>query len=137
MRRVRELWPEDGSCPVRGVLDRIGDTWSLLVVVRLGVEPLRFRELMRQVGGISQRMLTVTLRALERDGLVTRRVIDRTPPGVEYGLSDLGVSLLPAIQNLADWALAHDADIQRSRHAFDLRQEPDPGRLIHRLLHVR
>jgi DNA-binding HxlR family transcriptional regulator len=84
MTRVQELWPEPSGCPVRDVLERVGDTWSLLIVVRLGVAPVRFRELLRQVGSISQRMLTVTLRALERDGLVMRRVIDESPPGVEY-----------------------------------------------------
>jgi DNA-binding HxlR family transcriptional regulator len=133
MTRVQEMWPEPSGCPVRDVLERVGDTWSLLIVVRLGVAPVRFRELLRQVGSISQRMLTVTLRALERDGLVMRRVIDESPPGVEYSLSDLGVTLLPAIQQLADWALRNHAAIRGARSNFDARQQLPSGRTVHKL----
>lgn len=133
MTRVQAMWPEPASCPVRDVLERVGDTWSLLIVVRLGVAPVRFRELLRQVGSISQRMLTVTLRALERDGLVLRRVIDESPPGVEYSLTELGVSLLPAIQQLADWALQNHAAIRDARRRFDARGTPQAGRIVHKL----
>jgi DNA-binding HxlR family transcriptional regulator len=133
MTRVQEMWPEPSGCPVRDVLERVGDTWSLLIVVRLGVAPVRFRELLRQVGSISQRMLTVTLRALERDGLVLRRVIDESPPGVEYSLSELGVTLLPAIQQLADWALQNHAAIRDARSRFDDKQHLPAGRTVHQL----
>jgi DNA-binding HxlR family transcriptional regulator len=133
MTRVQEMWPEPSSCPVRDVLERVGDTWSLLIVVRLGVAPVRFRELLRQVGSISQRMLTVTLRALERDGLVLRRVVDESPPGVEYSLTERGVTLLPAIQQLADWALQNHAAILEARSRFDVRQKATPGRTVHTL----
>ena len=109
-------------CPVREVLDRLGDAWSVLVVLRLGEGPARFNALRRQVGGISQRMLTVTLRSLERDGLVSRRVIPSTPPQVEYALTALGASLSEPIASLTRWAAAHQQDVRRCRAAFDARQ---------------
>lgn len=108
-----------GHCPVRDVLERVGDTWTVLVVLRLGEQPMRFRELLRAVEGISQRMLTVTLRALERDGLVLRRVFDTRPPAVQYRLTARGVSLLEPVTALALWALQNDPGIERSRAAFD------------------
>ena len=111
------------KCAVRDVLDRVGDAWSVLVVLRLGESPRRFNELRRQVGGISQRMLTVTLRHLERDGLVARRVIPHTPPQVEYRLTELGRSLLGAIEILAQWAVAHQPEIQTARDTYDRRRE--------------
>jgi DNA-binding HxlR family transcriptional regulator len=104
---------------VRDVLERVGDTWTVLVVLRLGEQPMRFRELLRAVEGISQRMLTVTLRALERDGLVLRRVFDTRPPAVQYRLTARGVSLLEPVTALALWALQNDPGIERSRAAFD------------------
>jgi DNA-binding HxlR family transcriptional regulator len=109
------------KCAVRDVLDRVGDAWSVLVVLRLGEGPRRFNALRREVGGISQRMLTVTLRHLERDGLVARRVIPHTPPQVEYRLTELGHSLLGAIEILAQWATAHQPRIQAARDAYDRR----------------
>ena len=114
---------EAPKCAIRDVLDRVGDAWSVLVVLRLGESPRRFNELRRQVGGISQRMLTVTLRHLERDGLVARRVIPHTPPQVEYRLTELGRSLLGAIEILAHWATAHQPQIQTARAAYDRRLE--------------
>lgn len=108
-----------GICPVRDVLDRIGDKWSVLVVLRLGRRKERFRSLLRAVDGISQRMLTVTLRALERDGLVHRQVFDTRPPSVEYSLTPLGRSLLGTIDALARWAVDNEASVNAARADFD------------------
>ncbi|TWI57647.1 HxlR family transcriptional regulator [Pseudomonas duriflava] len=108
------------DCPIRDVLDRVGDAWSILAIFKLGQGPLRFNELKRQISGISQRMLTVTLRNLERDGLVCRTVIPMTPPQVEYALTPIGRSLLVPIQALADWAAQSQPIIQQARDAYDL-----------------
>jgi DNA-binding HxlR family transcriptional regulator len=108
-----------GPCPIRQLLDRIGDTWTVLVILKLGVQPLRFRQLLNAVDGISQRMLTVTLRALERDGLVLRTVFDTKPPSVEYRLTDLGKSLLDPITSLTHWALANEHVIANARLTFE------------------
>lgn len=106
-------------CPVRDVLDRLGDAWSVLVILRLGDGPLRFNALKRAVGAISQRMLTVTLRSLERDGLISRTVRPTNPPQVEYALTDLGLSLAGPIGTLADWAVARQGEIGENRRRFD------------------
>ncbi|TBW34390.1 transcriptional regulator [Siculibacillus lacustris] len=111
--------PRAVTCPIRDVLDRLGDSWSVLVVLRLGDGPTRFNALRRAVGAISQRMLTVTLRSLERDGLVTRTVFPTNPPQVEYALSDLGRSLAGPIGGLADWAVANQERIGANRRRFD------------------
>lgn len=105
--------------PVREVLDRLGDAWSVLVILRLGDGAMRFNALRRAVGSISQRMLTVTLRSLERDGLVSRTVHPATPPQVEYALTDLGRSLAGPIGALADWAMTHRETIAAERRRFD------------------
>jgi DNA-binding HxlR family transcriptional regulator len=110
--------PADGFafCPVRDVLDRVGDKWSLLVILYLGsAEQLRFNELRKSVAGISQRMLTVTLRSLEQDGLVTRTVYAEVPPRVEYRLTEVGQSLLSAIIDLGNWAKTHAPIVVRAR----------------------
>jgi DNA-binding HxlR family transcriptional regulator len=96
---------------VRAVLDRIGDTWSVLILLRLGDQPQRFRELHRIITGISTRMLAKTLGDLEADGLVARTVLPTRPPGVEYALTPLGRSLLGPLIHLRDWALAHAAEL--------------------------
>ena len=108
-------------CPVRTVLDRLGDAWSVLVVLNLGAGPMRFNALKRAVAGISQRMLTVTLRSLERDGLVIRTVVPTTPPQVDYRLTELGVSLTGPIRILNDWAITHRDEIATARAAYDAR----------------
>src|SRR6185312_3537266 len=92
---------------ISGVLARVGDKWSILVVSRLGQRTMRFNELRRDIGNISQRMLTLTLRGLERDGLVTRTVFPTVPPRVDYALTTLGRSLLDPVNALSDWALAN------------------------------
>lgn len=113
-------WPDDAPCPVREVLARVGDRWTVLVVLRLGaMGPLRFRELLRAVGGITQRMLTLTLRNAERDGLVSRRVFATRPPTVEYALTPLGESMLVPVRQLAEWAVAHRDAIDAARASFD------------------
>jgi DNA-binding HxlR family transcriptional regulator len=104
---------------VSDVLARVGDKWSVLVVTRLGGGPLRFNELRRTIGGISQRMLTLTLRGLERDGLVTRSVFPTVPPRVEYGLTALGRDLLQPVSALGDWALRNQGKIAKAREQFD------------------
>lgn len=110
------------QCPVRHVLDRLGDAWSFLVVLHLGGGPQRFNALKRRIDGISQRMLTLTLRKLERDGLVSRRVRPTTPPQVEYDLTKLGRSLGAPINALTKWAGDHQTAIDAARAAYDKAQ---------------
>jgi DNA-binding HxlR family transcriptional regulator len=109
---------EFAACPVGDVFRRVGDKWSMLLVVLLGGRPYRYNELHRAIEGISQRMLTRTLRGLETDGLVRREVLPTVPPSVEYSLTPLGRTLLQPLSALADWAVRHEAEINeaRSRH---------------------
>jgi DNA-binding HxlR family transcriptional regulator len=104
---------------ISDVLARIGDKWSVLVVTRLGERPLRFNELRRSIGGISQRMLTLTLRGLERDGLITRTVFPTIPPRVDYALTPLGSDLLNPVSALGEWATRNQVKIARAREQFD------------------
>lgn len=104
---------------VREVLNRVGDKWSVLIVSLLGEQPRRFNELRRMIQGISQRMLTLTLRGLERDGLVSRTIFPTIPPRVEYALTPLGRTLLAPVQALAEWAGEHREEIQKARNVFD------------------
>jgi DNA-binding HxlR family transcriptional regulator len=109
------------KCPVRNILDRFGDKWSLLVIIILGENgTLRFNQLTSIIGDISQKMLTVTLRTLEADGLVTRKVYPEIPPRVEYTLTPTGKELLPHIENLAAWASKNLEKIKEARKIFDL-----------------
>ena len=101
------------------VLARVGDKWSVLVVTRLGAGAMRFNELRRAIGGISQRMLTLTLRGLERDGLVTRTVFRTIPPRVDYALTPLGRDLLQPVSALGEWATRNQGKIARAREKFD------------------
>ncbi len=111
---------ETSDCKaVSGVLARVGDKWSVLIVTRLGAAPKRFNELKREIGGISQRMLTLTLRGLERDGLVTRTVFPTIPPRVDYELTALGRSLLDPVRALGEWALKNIGRIDAARTRFD------------------
>ncbi len=111
------------------ILSRIGDKWTMLVVSMLGNGPMRFNELRREIGGISQRMLTLTLRGLERDGLVTRTVYPTVPPRVDYELTELGETLLEPIVGVAAWARAHGASIAEARAVYDKasKSSPAPG----------
>ncbi len=104
---------------VRDALERIGDKWTLLVVGMLEEKPLRFTALRQAVPGISQRMLTLTLRHLERDGIVSRTAYAEVPPRVEYALTPLGERLLPPVVGLARWALDNETEIQQNRAEFD------------------
>ena len=108
------------ACPaVREVLNRVGDKWSVFVVRLLGNGPMRFSELKRAIEGISQRMLTLTLRNLERDGLVSRTVTPSVPPRVDYALTELGRDLLIPVSALGQWAIEHTPCIEAARARFD------------------
>lgn len=119
----RELSDLDhaAACKARQVLDRIGDKWSLAVIHQIGTSTKRFTQLLRDIHGISQRMLTVTLRGLERDGLVRRTVHPVVPPRVDYELTPMGQTLLRTICPLMDWAYQHSDQIDRARAAYDAR----------------
>ena len=125
-----ERYIAQGSCGViRDTFDRIGDKWSLLVVAHLAEGPLRFGQLLRGIDGISQRMLTLTLRRLERDGLVSRTIHAEIPPRVEYDLTALGLTLVEAVAGLADWAIDHHAEVDASRERYDA-AHPEGARMI-------
>ena len=119
----------EGSCrahgndgrAIRDILARIGDKWSLLVIATLHEGRLRFGELLGHIPGISQRMLTLTVRQLERDGIVTRTVYPEVPPRVEYELTDLGETLFVPARAIADWAVTHHDEIERARAEYDAR----------------
>ncbi|QKT08741.1 helix-turn-helix transcriptional regulator [Gordonia sp. X0973] len=116
------LWdPYVRDCPSRRLLDRIGDRWTVLVIGVLDGGPRRFSEIQAVVDGVSQKMLTQTLRALERDGLVTRTVFPEVPPRVEYELTTTGRSLLEPLRALTEWATANMTVVQASQEAYDRR----------------
>lgn len=105
--------------PVRQILARVGDKWSVLIVMALRDGPRRFNEVKRAIGTISQRMLTLTLRGMERDGLVRRTVFPTIPPRVEYELTDLGHSLRAPIEQLGHWAIENELRISEAQRRFD------------------
>ncbi|MEP7350414.1 MAG: helix-turn-helix domain-containing protein [Sphingorhabdus sp.] len=107
------------NCPIRDVLDRIGSKWASLIICMLEQSPKRFNELGRMIPDVSKRMLTRTLRELERDGIVVRTVLPTTPVAVQYALSELGHSVLPLIWKLIDWAQESHDDIRIARRKFD------------------
>ncbi|MEO1748830.1 MAG: helix-turn-helix domain-containing protein [Pseudomonadota bacterium] len=108
-------------CPVRHVMDQIGDKWSILVLTGLKLNSMRFSELKRAIPDVSQRMLTKTLRSLERDGLVDRKVTPTTPPRVDYSLTELGQSLVKVLEPVAAWALEQRGEVAKSRAIFDIK----------------
>ncbi len=118
-----ELQPNvySGDCPTRQALDRIADKWSTLVIGLLEDGPRRFSDLQRGIGGISQKMLTQTLRSLERDGLVSRTVYPEVPPRVEYELTELGLTLCEPIAAIRRWAEEHIEAVIRAQVAYDER----------------
>lgn len=118
--------PEHPDCGIREVLDRVGDKWSVLVIVELSNGPRRFRQLQRAVDGISQRMLTLTVRRLERDGLVLRTVYPTVPAQVDYRLTETGASLTHLVKALAEWSLENRDTIARARQTYD-QEHPDNG----------
>lgn len=109
------------GCRIREILERVGDKWSLQVIFHLGPGPQRFTALKRSIDGVSQRMLTVTLRGLERDGIVSRTMYPVVPPRVEYALTPLGATLLDAVGAIVSWADAHLAEVDAAREAYDAR----------------
>jgi DNA-binding HxlR family transcriptional regulator len=109
----------NSRCPTRVVLDRIADKWTVLTIRRLAHGTLRFAQLRRSIDGISQKVLTNTLRGLERDGIVTRRIYASVPPRVEYTLTDLGRSLCGLVEGICGWAEAHIEQVQEARAAYD------------------
>lgn len=116
--------PDAGApCPTRDVLNRIGDAWSVLVVINLEHGACRFNQLRRQIRLITQRMLTVTLRHLERDGIVERQVFPTNPPQVLYSLTPLGRSLAEVVGILSEWAFANAGAIEEARRRFDERAD--------------
>ncbi len=125
-----ELEHTPANCHAREMLARVGDKWSVYVIHVLGdAGTLRFNELRGRVAGISQRMLTVTLRGMERDGLVTRKVYPEVPPRVEYALTRLGRTLRQLVRGLVDWSGAHLKEVDAARAAYDARN-PRPTKPI-------
>ena len=126
------LDPQSSDCrAVSSVLARVGDKWTVLIVALLGDGPKRFNEIKRMVGGISQRMLTLTLRGLERDGLVTRTVFPTVPPRVDYELTPLGRSLWEPVEALGAWARGHMVEIEAARERFDGRSKEPAAETAH------
>ncbi len=119
-------FPLVAGCPVRSMLDRVGDKWSVLVVIHLSAGTLRFGALKRTIPEISHRVLASTLRSLERDGLVVRTQYPTIPPQVDYALTSTGRSLLESLGGMVAWAEAQDAAIRAARLAFDARRSPAP-----------
>lgn len=119
--------PSTPNCrTITSILSRVGDKWTMLIVVVLSDGPKRFNEIKRTVGGISQRMLTLTLRGLERDGLVTRTVTPTAPPRVDYELTELGTTLWEVVEPVCTWANDHVTDVLSARMEFD--EESDSRR---------
>lgn len=126
-KRPAELEYTPANCHAREILARVGDKWSVYVIHVLGdARTLRFNELRSQVDGISQRMLTVTLRGLERDGLVARKVYPEVPPRVEYCLTPLGATLRQLVRGLVAWSGAHLTEVDAARAAYDVRNGNHP-----------
>ena len=123
MRDPRPGNPYVADCPTRQLLDRIGDRWTVLIIGALADGPLRYTALAKRIEGVSQKMLTQTLRALERDGLVIRTVLPVIPPHVEYELSPLGSDLLATVSVLERWAINHIDDVESAREDFDARPQ--------------
>ncbi|WP_430260475.1 winged helix-turn-helix transcriptional regulator [Neorhizobium sp. IRS_2294] len=109
----------DENCPSRSLFDNIADKWSMMVLSVLDAGPMRFNGIKRHLGGVTQKALTQCLRRLERNGLISRRVIETSPIGVEYTISPLGCSLLGPFQALHAWTMAHLDAVERARQAFD------------------
>lgn len=118
--------PSENDCRgTREILDRVGDKWSIYIITQLHAGPLRFNTLKREIGIISQRMLTLTLRGLERDGLVTRTQFPTIPPRVDYALTELGQTLLNPVMALVDWAEKNKSTVAAAQQRFD--KNADPG----------
>jgi len=118
LTKIMAEYADPSKCPVRNVLDQLGDKWSVLIITALAERPYRFGELKREIPDISQRMLTQTLRDLQADGLLERTVFPTTPPSVEYKLSPMGRSFLVPLSAMVDWAFANFPAIRESRVEF-------------------
>ena len=118
LSKIMAEYSDPSLCPVRNVLDQLGDKWSVLIITALAERPYRFGELKREIGDISQRMLTQTLRDLQADGMIERTVYPTTPPSVEYKLSPMGHSFLVPLSAMVDWAFAHFPAIREARAEF-------------------
>ncbi|GAB3399043.1 helix-turn-helix domain-containing protein [Flindersiella endophytica] len=118
--------PYRADCPTRPILDRIGDRWTVLIVGALWDGSVRFGELRRRIAGISQKMLTQTLRGLERDGLVRRTVFPDVPVRVEYTLTEAGRTLREPLRALEEWSIAHLGDVSAAQEAYDRADRPPP-----------
>lgn len=125
-RSMGKLCLEHDPDVFRSVLDRIGDKWSLMLIGMLEDGPMRFTELLKSTPGISRRMLTITLRGLERDGLITRTIYPQVPPRVEYEVTELGRALVEPVLQLATWAAAHQDQILANRAVYDRQAEEAP-----------
>lgn len=117
----------DANCPTRMILDRVGDKWAVLLLGLLSEETMRFNHLRRSIGGISQKMLSQTLKSLERDGLIRRRAIATVPVTVEYSITPLGLTLAKAVDPLRNWAERNMRDVLASQRRYDAAQRPAPG----------
>lgn len=118
LTQIMREYSDPAACPVRNVLDHLGDKWSVLIITALAHRPYRFGELRREIADISQRMLTQTLRDLQADGLIEREVFPTTPPSVEYRLSPMGRSFLVPLSAMVDWAFEHFPAIKDARAEF-------------------
>ncbi len=119
MQKNSKEFSNTDQCPVRNVLDRFGDKWSMLIILLLGQqEVMRFNEMHKAIGDISQKMLTVSVRKLEADGLLSRQIFPVIPPRVEYRLTPLGKSLLPLMATISDWANQNMKEILENRSKF-------------------
>jgi DNA-binding HxlR family transcriptional regulator len=123
--RLEELYdPLRAACPTRQVLTRVADKWSMFVIIALQERVLRFSELRRRIDGVTPKMLTQTLRGLERDGLVTRTAYPTVPVTVEYELTELGRSLAGAVATIRGWALEHIEEVEAARERYDAQPAP-------------
>ena len=120
MPRNRRRTPTISKCPTRVVLDRIADKWTVLVLGLLCQRPLRFNQLRREVDGLTQKMLSQTLKALERDGLVTRKAFPTVPVTVEYSITPLGATLSATVDELQRWARDHNGEVVKAQRRYDL-----------------
>ena len=118
LNKITGNYADPSQCPVRNVLDQLGGKWTVLILSALAERPYRFGELKREIGDISQRMLTQTLRDLQADGMIERTVFPTTPPSVEYRLSPMGRSFLVPLSAMVDWAFANFPAIREAREAF-------------------
>ncbi len=118
LSQMMAQYADPSQCPVRNVLDQLGDKWSVLIITALAQRPYRFGELKREIADISQRMLTQTLRDLQADGMIERTVFPTSPPSVEYRLSPMGTSILVPLSAMVDWAFAHYPAIRVAREEF-------------------